>query len=249
MPALIQRFDHGLPRPYNRRGSVQLSLQHRHVGYVTVITCRGRIVLGEESDELLKRIDALLPLNSRILLHLGEVDFIDSGGLGMLVRCLTRVQNAAGQLSICALSLKVSDVLKVTRLDGVLKPYNAEADAIAAVHSDTVADHEVGGALILCADTSHDLLAYLRGLLKEAGHRVVTVENLYDGLILLKTMRPRVVVIGSALHALRGPSSAEDFHRRLPPGGLIVLPPEFSSYDAGEAAAALMRDVRRIVEG
>ena len=101
---------------------MQLSLQHRHVGYVTVITCRGRIVLGEEADALLKQIDGLLPNNSRILLHLGEVDFIDSGGLGMLVRCLTRVQNAAGQLSICALSPKVSEVLRVTRLDGVLKP-------------------------------------------------------------------------------------------------------------------------------
>jgi hypothetical protein len=33
------------------------------------------------------------------------------------------VQNAAGQLSVCALSPKVSDVLRITRLDGVLKPY------------------------------------------------------------------------------------------------------------------------------
>ena len=229
---------------------MQLSLQHRHVGYVTVITCRGRIVLGEEADALLKQIDDLLPINSRILLHLGEVDFIDSGGLGLLVRCLTRVQNAAGQLSICALSPKVSEVLRVTRLDGVLRPYYAEADAIASAHSDaqTTGDDKAAGALILCADTSADLLAYLRGLLKEAGHRVVTAENLHDGLILLKTMQPRVVVMGSALHALRGPSSAEEFHRRLPPGGLVVLPPKFSSYDAGEGAGALMSDVRRIVD-
>ena len=224
---------------------MQLSLQHRHVGYVTVITCRGRIVLGEEADALLKEIDEQLPINSRILLHLGEVDVIDSGGLGLLVRCLTRVQNAAGQLSICALSPKVSDVLRVTRLDAVLKPYYAEADAIASAHTDTQATsgEKTAGALILCADTSADLLAYLRGLLKEAGHRVVTAENLHDGLILLKTMQPRVVVMGSALHALRGPSSAEEFHRRLPPNGLVVLPAGFSSQDAGEAADTLMREV------
>ena len=55
---------------------------------------------------------------------------------GLLVRCLTRVQNAAGQLSLCALSPKVSDVLRVTRLDRVLKPYYAEADAIASAHDD-----------------------------------------------------------------------------------------------------------------
>ena len=229
---------------------VQLSLQHRHVGYVTVVTCRGRIVSGDEADALLKQIDDLLPINSRILLHLGEVDFIDSGGLGLLVRCLTRVQNAAGQLSICALSPKVSDVLRVTRLDGVLKPYFAEADAIASAHSEV---HPVGAdtpanAQILCVDTSADLLVYLRGLLKEAGHRVVTAENLHDGLILLKAVQPRVIVMGSALHALRGTSSAEEFHRRLPQNGLVILPSGFSSQDAGEAAGTLLTEIRLVLD-
>lgn len=227
---------------------MQLSLQHRQVGYVTVVNCRGRLVSGAEADALLTRIDELLPMSPRILLHLGEIEYIDSGGLGLLVRCLTRVQNAAGQLSVCALSPKVSDVLRITKLDSVLKPYFAEAEAIATAHSDPDAGDITSRALVLCADTSPDVLAYLRGLLKSAGHRVVTAENLHDGLILLKTMRPKVVVIGAGLHALRGTSSAEEFQRRLPSNGLVVLPSGFSSHDAGEAAAALMRDVRRIVE-
>src|SRR5262245_36333197 len=201
---------------------MQLSLQHRQVGYVTVVNCRGRLVSGAESDALLKQIDDLLPMNPRILLHLGEIDYIDSDGLGMLVRCLTRVQNAAGQLSICALSPKVSDVLRITKLDTVLKPYIAEADAIASAHSEPQASNNTAGALVLCADSSPDVLAYLRGLIKTAGLRVVTAENLHDGLILLKTMRPTVVVISAGLHATRGTASAEEFQRRLPPNGPIV---------------------------
>ena len=224
---------------------MQLSLQHRQVGYVTVITCRGRLVSGAEADALLKLIDDLLPINSRILLHLGEIDFIDSGGLGLLVRCLTRVQNASGRLSICALSPKVSDVLRVSKLDSVLKPYFAEAEAIASAHHDTHATGKPTGALILCADRSPDVLAYLRGLLTGAGHRVVTAENLHDGLILLKTMRPSVVVMGTGLHGMRGSASAEEFHRRLPPDGLVVLPPSFLSQDAGAAADALLHEVQR----
>ena len=222
---------------------MQLSLQHRQVGYVTVVTCKGRLVSGDEANALLTRIDELLPMNSRILLHLGEVEYIDSGGLGLLVRCLTRVQNASGQLSVCALSPKVSDVLRITKLDSVLKPYFTEADAIASAHSDPMAADNTTGALVLCADTSPDVLAYLRGLLKSAGLRVVTAENLHDGLILLKTMRPTVVVIGAGLHAMRGTSSAEEFQRRLPPNGPVVLPPGFSSRDAGEAAYVVMREV------
>jgi anti-sigma B factor antagonist len=222
--------------------TVQLSLQHRQVGYVTVVNCRGRLVSGAEADALLACIDELLPMNSRILLHLGGIDYIDSGGLGLLVRCLTRVQNASGQLSVCALSSKVSDVLRITRLDSVLKPYLAEADAIASAHSDPPADN-TAGALVLCADASPDVLAYLRGLIKSAGLRVVTAENLHDGLILLKTMRPTIVVMSAGLHTLRGTTSAEEFHRRLPPDGLVVLPAGFSSHDAGDAANVVMREI------
>src|SRR5687768_8881777 len=222
---------------------MQLSLQHRQVGLVTVVTCRGQLVAGAESDALLTQIDQLLPLHSRVLLHLGGIDYIDSGGLGLLVRCLTRVQNAAGHLNICALSPKVSEVLRVTRLDGVLEPYYAEADAIASAHGDVEATGNLTGALVLCADTSSDVLAYLRGLLNGAGYRVVTAENLHDGLILLKTMRPAVVVMGAGLHAQRGMLSAEDFHRRLPPNGLVELPSDFSSHEAGEAGAAVIRAI------
>ena len=141
---------------------MQLSLEHRQVGHVTVVTCSGRLVAGAEADALLKQIDDLLPLHSRILLHLGDVDYIDSGGLGLLVRCLMRVQNASGQLSLCALSPKVSEVLRVTKLDGPLRPYIAEADAIALAH-DELADDGASGPLILCADTSLDVLAYCAG--------------------------------------------------------------------------------------
>ena len=220
---------------------MQLSLQDRQVGYVTVVKCQGRLVSGAEADAL--------PMNSRLLLHLGEIDYIDSGGLGMLVRCLTRVQNAAGQLSICALSPKVSEVLRITKLDTVLKPYIAEADAIASAHSDPQASNNTAGALVLCADNSPDVLAYLRGLIKTAGLRVVTAENLHDGLILLKTMRPTVVVIGAGLHAARGTTSADEFQRRLPPNGPVVLPAGFSSRDAGEAAGVVMRETRGKADG
>jgi hypothetical protein len=56
-------------------------------------------------------------------------------------------------------------------------------------------------------------------------------------------MRPVVVVMGAGLHALRGMPSAAEFHRRLPPNGLVVLPSEFSSHDAGEAGAAVIRAI------
>ena len=226
---------------------MELSLQHRQVGHLTVVTCSGRLVAGAESDALLAQIDQLLPRRSRILLHLGGIDYIDSAGLGLLVRCLTRVQNASGQLSLCALSPRVSEVLRVTKLDGPLRSFITDTDAIALAHADTE-EENASGPLILCADVSFDVLSYLRALLRKAGHRVVTTQNLYDGRILLKTMRPSVVVIGEGLQALRGTSAADEFHRLVPPRGLVVLPPSFSSDDAAEAGSRLLRQVRETLE-
>jgi len=226
---------------------MELSLQHRQVGHLTVVTCSGRLVAGAESDALLAQIDQLLPRNSRILLHLGGIDYIDSAGLGLLVRCLTRVQNASGQLSLCALSPRVSEVLRVTKLDGPLRSYITESDTIALAHADSE-EENASGPLILCADTSLDVLSYLRALLREAGYRVVTTNNLYDGRILLKTMHPSVVVIGEALQALRGTGAADEFHRLAPPRGLIVLPSSFSSDDAAEAGSRLLGQIRATLE-
>ena len=213
-----------------------------------VVTCSGQIVAGDESKALLALIDDLLPLNAKILLHLGAVDYIDSGGLGLLVRCLTRGQNTSGQLRLCALSPKVSDVLRITKLDVPLRPYVAEGDAIALAHDDATGQERASGPLILCADTSLDVLAYLRGLLKQAGHEVVTTQNLFDGLILLKAMRPSVVVIGQGLHAMRGAKAADEFHRLVPRQGLVVLPPSFSSHDPAEAGSRLLQEIRAILE-
>jgi anti-sigma B factor antagonist len=225
---------------------MELSLQHRQVGHLTVVTCSGRLVAGAESDALLARIDQLLPRHSRILLHLGGIDYIDSAGLGLLVRCLTRVQNASGQLSLCALSPKVSEVLRVTKLDGPLRSYITEADAITLAHADAGGE-DASGLLILCADASFDVLSYLRALLREAGYRVVTTQNLHDGLILLKAMRPSVVVIGEGLQALRM-GAADEFHRLVPPRGLVVLPSSFSSDDAAEAGKRLLQQIRATLE-
>ena len=202
---------------------------------------------GAESQALLALIDDLLPLNTKILLHLGAIDNIDSSGLGLLVRCLTRVQNASGQLSLCALSPKVSDVLRITKLDVPLRPYVAEADAIARAHAVDAGEDGASGPLILCADTSYDVLAYLGGLLKGAGHRVVTTQNLFDGLILLKAMRPSIVVIGQELQAMHGTRAVDEFHRLVPQRGLVVLPATFSSHDPAEAGSRLLHEIRAIL--
>jgi len=206
-------------------------------------------VAGAESRVLVDHIDDLIPTSPLIVLHLGGIEFIDSSGLGLLVRCRMKAQNANSALSVCAVSPKVADALRVTRLQSVLQPYETEADAITdAYRTERTNLVNAMNATVLCVDRSPDVLAYLRELLKEAGYRALTAENLPDGLILLSATLPKVVVIGTELHASSGTRAAEEFHRRAAARGLIVLPPDFSTHEAGDAAQTLLGEIRGMLE-
>jgi anti-anti-sigma factor len=224
---------------------VPLSFQDRRVGAVTVITCTGRIVAGDETAAFQAHFEALLPFSPHIVLHLGGVDFIDSSGLGLLVRYLTRAKNSRGGLTVCAVSPKIAEVLEITRLKPVFQPFDTEADAIAAAHRRSRAeDSSIRSASVLCVDKSADVLAYLRELLTASGYTAITASNLPDALILLTATRPQVVVIGSELRAMTGTRTAEDFHKLADRRAVIDLPAGFGGRDAADAAEVVLKAIR-----
>ena len=198
----------------------------RRVGDITVVTCAGELVYGGTA-EFEAHLDALVVVHPWILLHLGDVTFIDSGGLGLLVRYLTRAHNASGRLRICAVSPSVDRVMTVTRLKPVLQPFDSEQHAIADAHRGVSS-----GLPVLCVDGSHDVLAYLRELLRKDGYRAMTAANMPDALVLLSAARPRLVLVGT-LEPAAGPGADEEFRRRLGEAAVVYLPRDFSHLDAG----------------
>jgi anti-sigma B factor antagonist len=225
---------------------VSIQLDCRRVGDIAVVNCRGRIVEGDESSALNKFLDDLLPHGPWLILNLNETDFVDSSGLGLLVRYLTRAQNAGGNLKLCALTPKMVEILRITHLDTILESYTSEADAIAACYerAGTAAASSPFRTDILCVDTSGDVQAYLRQLLVQAGYGVLTAGNLPDGLILLKATQPKLVVVSADLHQARNTQSAETFNRLADALSVIELPADFSHRDAGEAGQRLLNQVR-----
>ncbi len=97
---------------------------------VLVVDCIGRIVFGEESSLLRDTVRQAVTENNRIVLNLGEVNYIDSGGLGTLVALRVTAQNAGGSIKLTNLTKRVGDVLQVTKLLTVFDVYNSEAEAI-----------------------------------------------------------------------------------------------------------------------
>ena len=162
---------------------VGLSLKRRRVGNVNVITCGGKIVGGAEADELQQVIDELLPLEPHVVLDLGEVTFLDSAGVGLLVRLLHRTHRAFGDLKLCRVPARVAEVLRITKLAGIFDVHAGEDDAIAAfyVRPQPAGAPTLLGGEILCVDDSPDVLAYVCGVLREAGYSDEEIRRILPG--------------------------------------------------------------------
>ncbi len=109
---------------------MQLKLTTRTVQDILVLNCDGRIVFGEESAELRDTVKALIAQNKKIVLNLGGVSYIDSGGLGTLVALYTTAHNSGGSIKLCNLTQRVGDLLQVTKLLTIFEVYETEEEAI-----------------------------------------------------------------------------------------------------------------------
>jgi len=105
----------------------------REVGPVSIVDLSGRIALGEGSALLRKTVRDLLDGGqTRILLNLGDVNYIDSSGIGELVSGFTAVRNRSGELKLLNLTKKVNDLLQLTKLFTVFDVYSDEHTAVSS---------------------------------------------------------------------------------------------------------------------
>ncbi len=109
---------------------MQLKLTTRTVQGILVVNCDGRIIFGEESAELRDAVKKLITQNNQMVLNLGGVSYIDSGGLGTLVALYTTAHNAGGAIKLCNLTQRVGDLLQVTKLLTIFEVFDSEEEAI-----------------------------------------------------------------------------------------------------------------------
>lgn len=217
---------------------MRLSLDTREVGRVTIVRCNGRIVAGNENESLRAHVAWLLRDRRAIVLHLGEVGFIDSSGLGTMVRSLTSTRQAHGDLKLCNVPDPVRKVLEMSHLGQLFDTYESEEKAVAAFYlpgarAETPAST---GRSVLCVDSNGDVLAYVRELLRRAGYDVHSSNHLGDALLLMRVTRFDLLLIGPDI-TQSAPQAFQAACARLP---VIALGSEFSTRDAGEAAADLL---------
>ncbi len=223
-----------------------LTYESRHVGDIAVVACRGSIAESKESAALQQYVDGLLRETPYIVADLGAVDFIDSCGVGLLLRLHTKARSAGGDLKLCALPARIAEVLRVTHLLTIFGTYGTQAEAIAACYDAAPSSHSqvTFQTNVLCVDGSRDVLAYVRELLKGAGYGVLTVTNIADAVVLSTATRPKLVIISAALRATSGAQAFTNSSGGARRPAVIELPHEFSKDEAGHAARDLLERVR-----
>jgi anti-sigma B factor antagonist len=108
-----------------------MDIKERVVDGVSVLDLSGKIVLGEGDGQVRDRIkDLLSDGQRRILLNLGEVNYIDSAGLGALISSYTTTKREGGQLKLVNLTKRIQDLLAITKLITVFDTYDDEKEAI-----------------------------------------------------------------------------------------------------------------------
>jgi len=111
---------------------MQLKITRRTVDGILVLECSGRLIFGEESSLLREEVKKTISTNKQIVLNLGQINYIDSGGLGTLVSLHTTAHNAGSSIKLANLTKRVGDLLQVTKLLTVFDVYSSEAEAIAS---------------------------------------------------------------------------------------------------------------------
>ncbi len=221
-----------------------LALNTRDVGSVTIVHCQGRIVAGKESESLRAHVGEILLDRRSIVLHLGEVGFIDSSGLGTMVRALASTRQVRGDLKLCNVPESVRKLLEMTRLTGVFDLHDSEENALAAFYRPSGAAPVAAptGHTVLCLDSNIDVLAYLRELLRRAGYQVQTTDRMSDAMLLLRVSHFDLLLVGP--DKMPSATTPQAFHAACAKIPVIELGSEFSTRHAGEAGEDLLTMIK-----
>jgi len=108
-----------------------MKLSIRKAKEVVIIDVEGQIVLGEGDVAIKKAVDGLIQKgNKSVILNLAKVPYLDSAGLGEIMRCFTALRRDGGDFKLLSPGQRIIDLLSITKLLNVFDIYDNESAAI-----------------------------------------------------------------------------------------------------------------------
>jgi anti-sigma B factor antagonist len=116
---------------------MSLDIQQREIEGIVVLELKGRITAGPESGALRETVTALNAAGKRSLVFdFGDLDYIDSTGLGTLVNCATTLRRNGGNIKLFHVNRRNMELLVMTKLYGVFEVFSDEQDAVSSFFPD-----------------------------------------------------------------------------------------------------------------
>jgi anti-sigma B factor antagonist len=112
---------------------MNLKIEKHLVDGVSIVSCHGRIMFGEEATILRDNLKEALSKSPKMVLNLAGVTYIDSGGLGTLVGVFSSARAAGADIKLTGLGQRLRDVLQITKLATVFEVFDNEQEALAAL--------------------------------------------------------------------------------------------------------------------
>jgi len=113
-----------------------MKIEERALENVVVLDLKGKLTIGEGDVLLKETIQKLMDQgHNNLLLNLEDVPYVDSAGLGEIVRTYTTVSRRGGSLKLVNLTKRITDLLAITKLLTVFDTFESEADAVSSFQS------------------------------------------------------------------------------------------------------------------
>ena len=110
-----------------------MTVKERRVGDVTILRVAGRLVLDDGHDELRSRIDGLAEAGRvNVLVDLGDVTYVDSCGVGLLIAKYVSLRRKGGDLKLLRLTERSHHLMEISKLLDVFETFDAEEQALAS---------------------------------------------------------------------------------------------------------------------
>jgi anti-sigma B factor antagonist len=110
---------------------MHLEIVNREREGVVLLDLKGRITAGEEVSVFRDAFEKLAGMrDSRLILNLMHVDYIDSTGLGAMVMCSTLMKRAGGISKLLHLNRRNLELLVLTKIDTIFEVFDDEVDAV-----------------------------------------------------------------------------------------------------------------------
>ena len=108
-----------------------MNIEKRRIGDITILDLQGKLIIDDGAEVLRDTVTSLVFQGDRkIVLNLAGVPYMDSGGLGELVRCSLIVQREKGAIKLVNLTSRITDLLTITKLLTIFDTFTSESAAL-----------------------------------------------------------------------------------------------------------------------